>query len=125
MVEINVDTKKICSFEGQIVKKLEKRLKDLKAKKMKEELDRREQLRKDNMEKSKKNRNFNKLTDVEKVFKEDKLAEISNQNPDINPDEAFLSVNIDGVLVKKNFDYFLIDKEEITDYIGREPTYIQ
>lgn len=28
------------------------------------------------------------------------------------------------MLVKKNFDYYLIDKEEITDYIGREPTFI-
>ena len=39
-------------------------------------------------------------------------------------DDHFLSVNLDGILVKKNFDYYLLDKEEINTYIGRDPTYI-
>ena len=50
--------------------------------------------------------------------------EIVKSGDEVNPDEAFLSVNLEGVLVKKNFDYYLIDKDEINDYIGREPTYI-
>lgn len=33
-------------------------------------------------------------------------------------------MDLEGVIIKKNFDYYLMDHDDINDYMGKDPTKI-
>ena len=114
VVQIHVDKEKKCKLEGKIVKKLDKKLKELIEIKRNAELERRK-----NSRKRRKSRKSGR-----RRYAEDAVVPVDEPEEEEDMDGAYLQIEMDGVLVKKNFDYYLIDKEEITDYIRREPTMI-
>lgn len=116
-MEIACQAKRVCILQGKIIKKMEQKLEEYKTK-LREDYER--ELQKPSYgrkkrKKGKKGHNHGHGHGHGQCYDHD-------HDHDVPP--GFLKLDLEGVMIKKNFDYYLLDHEDINEYMGKEPTKI-